>query len=438
MVTVRPFSGLRFDPARTTDLATVICPPYDVISPAEQQELYQRSPYNIVRLELGLEQVGDDEQHSRYTRAAETLAEWRREAVLTPEPKPSLYLHLERFSVGRERRERRDLIANVRLADWAEGQVLPHERTMALPKADRLKLLQATATQVSPVWSLYAGRSEAVGQAWRRAQERPPEQRFIDGEGREHQLWVLDDEALVSAIASDFQARKLYIADGHHRYETALHYRNQRREAAGGADADAPYEFLLMYLTEADDPGLVVLPTHRLLHGGQKVEQDALEEKLSATLRLEYFPVSPGSPSDGATTLTYEMERSSELHTMGMYGPETEFATLLSPRSEQAVQDALPAGASPALRALDVAIMHTLIIQPLLESTQPGPTISYTRDAVAACRAVQKGEAQLALFLRPTPVRQVLAVAEAGERMPEKSTYFYPKPPTGLVLYPLG
>jgi uncharacterized protein (DUF1015 family) len=438
MVDVRPFRGLRFDPSRAPNLSDVLCPPYDVISPAEQRRLYARHPHNVVRLELGLEQPGDDAQQNRYTRAANTLAEWQAQGVLLREPLPAVYLHQERFTYAGKSHERRDLLASVRLSDWSEGQVLPHEKTMSGPKEDRFRLLCATATQLSPVFALYSEPSRAVAEAWARASQGPELNAFIDDEGHEHRLWALTDERLLSALAADFSGRKLYIADGHHRYETALRYRDLRREESPGLGADAPFERVLMLLTAADDPGLLVLPTHRVVHGGPPLDQAAVEQRLSPSLHLDYYPVSRNMPVEATATVLREMERSAARFVFGMYGPDPGLFTVLTPREEERAQDALPVEASSALKQLDVVVLHALVVWPLVGKQDEHEHLTYTRDVNEAFRLVGEGQARLALFLNATRVEQIIAVAEAGDRMPEKSTYFYPKPPTGMVLYPLA
>ena len=434
MVDIRPFRGVRFNPRHVPDLAQVVCPPYDVISPSEQADLYARSPHNLVRLELGRDEPGDDEQRNRYTRAAATLDEWVCQGVLVVEPQPALYLHHERFRVGDQTYQRRDLIARLRLAEWAEGQVLPHERTMDQPKADRLRLLQETATQLSPVWALYQGPSPALEQAWAEAERQPPVQAFTDHEGRHHRLWAVTDEAMLTAVADDFRDRRLYIADGHHRYETALHYRRQRREAAGSIDPTAPYEFVMALVTSASDPGLVVLPTHRLVHGGAIPSTHTIEQALAAHFALDRKAL-PADEVAATRVIQGVMDRAAGAHVFALYVAGVDQLMLLSLRESVDLAAVLSQSASPAWRELDVVILHRLVIKPLFEAH--GARLSYTRDAAEAVHAIRGGQAQAALFLRATPVSQVLAVADAGERMPEKSTFFYPKPPTGLVLYQL-
>ncbi len=439
MVALRPFKGLRYNPRRVGGLENVICPPYDVISPSEQRALYDRSPYNLVRVELGLDQPGDDERDNRYTRAAAILAAWRSEGALMLEPAPALYLHQASFSLHGQSFTRRDLLVAVMLEPWERGVVLPHERTMAQPKEDRLRLLRATATQVSPVWTLYRGTSAALAETWNIVQARPPQQQFRADNGVEHRLWSVTDPRLHRRIQQEFADRRLYIADGHHRYETALAYQRERHEVEGEG-VSGPYDAVFSVITSAEDPGLRVLPIHRLLRGVGPEPEAALRAVLDGAATLE------------AVALPGDVERAraavEDLAAQLGQGPGQRFCALVA-GGQRAIQirvvdpsRALASkaeGHSAAWRALDVAVLHALIVEPLLRraGVRLEDSVRFTHAAAEALDAVRRGEAELALLVAPTRVEQVLAVADARDRMPQKSTFFVPKPPSGLVLYPL-
>lgn len=430
MVDVRPFRGLRFDPQRIGDLSRVVCPPYDVISPAERRELLALSPYNIVRVELPADQTPE-----AYDEAARTLAQWRAEGVLTTETVACFYLYEVRFPSEGRTAVRRSLVAAVRLDPWEAGQVLPHERTLAGPKEDRLRLLRATRANISPVWLLHHGGIEPLAVAWAWAEQHAPLAAFALADGTEHRLWALADPELTAAIQAAFSEQRLVVADGHHRYETALRYRDELA-AAGPLDADHPAQFVMAHLSPEDDPGLVVFPTHRLVRDLGALDQAELEVELGADWHAEYFDVRSDTPAEQIRALLELLRaRGAARPAIGLYGPDPTIFAILTPRDERLLEVRAP-DRSPAWRALDVALLDVGLLEPLLaqRGAERERAVAYERDPLAAVRAVREGAYQMALFLNPTRPEQVVAVAEAGDRMPEKSTYFYPKPPTGLVI----
>ena len=266
MADVRPLRGIRYNDEVVSDLAQVVTPPYDVISKEAQAKYYARNPYNVIRLEFGAEQVGDNTLNNRYTRAAAALAEWRLQAVLRQDALPGYYLYQQVFSQNGQQYTRTSLLARVRLEPWSSKVVLPHEHTMSKPKDDRLKLLRACATNLSPIMSLYddpQGRIRRLLGAY----ADKAEVRMTDEVGEGHRLQHITDPAQIDLIQNFFAERQLYIADGHHRYETALNYREEIREQRRQLHVDDAVQFVLMALVDVDDPGLLVLPTHRLLSG---------------------------------------------------------------------------------------------------------------------------------------------------------------------------
>ncbi|SRR5579875_218858 len=439
MADVRPLPGIRYAPE--VDLAEVVTPPYDVISPEAQGRYYERSPQNIIRLELGVEQPDDDVLDNRYTRAARTFAEWRWQGVLQQDA-PSLYLYEQRFTVLGSKRRRLSLLARVRIEPWEAGVVLPHERTLSKPKDDRLKLTRATAATLSPIMALYDDSKGALAKSFAIVRRRKPPIAFTDEAGEEHRLWAIRDTEQFATVGRFFADRQLYIADGHHRYETALAYRNEIREMRRGLDADDAPNFTLMALSAIEDPGLVVLPTHRIVRGLDMERLANMGDELGV-----YFSVEPLETLETQTILAALTAASDE-------GKETAFA-LVAPdgarilRLTSAGRAAMEARVSPnvgtseAWRKLDVAILHELVLNQTLgisdEAVRSGGHVSYTRDAEQAIAAVLSGTegAQVAVLLNPTPPAAIRDVARAGDRMPQKSTYFYPKLITGLVINPL-
>ncbi len=434
MPRVLPFPGLRYDTSVVDDLSNVVCPPYDVISPEEREDLQARSPFNAVHVELPLD--GASQPGSRYERAAETLAAWRSAGALREDPRPAYYLHETRFTHRGERRARRDLIAALGVEPWGAGSVLPHEHTFAGPKADRLALMTTTHANVSPVWVLARDQPAPLAEAWQAAATRPPDAEMTI-EHEEHRLWVVDDPVSVTAIQDAFaEGGPLYIADGHHRYETALAF----KEGAGGGLPGSGST--LAIISSADDPGLVVLPTHRLLrHLPSQATMEEMEARWSNALHTEYFPVWEGGPSEQVDALRDQVEaKGGFAPTFGAYGPDVDLFTLMELRGRTPPQDAMPADRSEAWKSLDVSLLHVLVVDPILRDLDlpREHALAYTRSWHGAFDAVRSGSANVAFFLNATRVEQILAVADAGDRMPEKSTYFYPKPPTGLVIRDLN
>lgn len=425
MAEVRPFRGLRYAP--DIDPALTIAPPYDVISAAQQDALYGRSPHNIVRIEYGKAQAPDTDADNRYTRAARDLRAWRDGGVLRLDDAPALYVYRQEFTWAGRSYARHAVFTALRLEEWAKGVVRPHEHTLANPKADRMSLLRATRTQVSPVYSIV-----------RPAQGAPlPElhgETVLDCEsdGQRHVLSAVTDAAAVAAYADAVEHAGVYIADGHHRYETALAYRDEVRAAAARWTGDEPENFVLMALTAADDPGLVVLPTHRLV-SPRHVPPDA-DARIAVRFELRDLGA---MPLDRAMAALVAATAPSFL----MAGPGAGSLRLLTLRDRAGVEALMPDEQSPAWKRLDVNVLQYGILLDVFgiddAALAAGGAVSYIQDAAEARDAVAGGSAHAAFLLNATPVEQVLAVADADGRMPQKSTYFYPKLPTGLVLRPL-
>jgi uncharacterized protein (DUF1015 family) len=430
MPRVLPFAGLRYA-APASDLPRLIAPPYDVISPDEQAELQALSPHNAVYLEL----PGDapNQPASRYRRAAVRLADWCRQGVLTTDPRPAYYLSETQFEYAGAQLRRRDLVAALAVEPWATGAVRPHEHTLSGPKADRLELLRATHLNASPIWVLHRDPVPALEDAWTAAERTQPTAEFTWREER-HRLWVVDDAATVSAVHQAFAIGvPLYIADGHHRYETSLAFKSEAEARVAGAGAT------LAAVTWAEDPGLLALPTHRLLHGiDPSLTLEEVETRWADLFHSEYYPIWDGAPAEQIEALVQQLASSGQAApSIGLYGlGHLDLFGVLELRGRKVPEGALPAERSEAWKSLDVALLHTLLVDPLVGAiAQPREeALTYVRDPYQAVLAVREGRASAAFLLNPTPVNAVLAVADAHDRMPEKSTYFHPKPPAGLVM----
>jgi uncharacterized protein (DUF1015 family) len=435
MVDVQPLRGIRYDGQRVGNLSEIITPPYDVISQEDQARYYQRSPYNSIRLELGRDEAQDTTLNNRYTRAATMLAEWRVEGILREDAAPGYYCYQQVFTHASQVYTRTSLLARVRLEPWDARVILPHEHTMAKPKSDRLQLMQACATNFSPVMSLYRdprGRMRALLGAY----GANTEVRATDEAQEEHRLQPITDVEQIALIQNFFEERRLYIADGHHRYETALNYREEVRATRKILHANDAVNFVLMALIDIDDPGLLVLPTHRLI---SNLEQEALNA-LSSQQLGRFFTVREMTMGDYPPEAPLQMlaQASDAAPSFVLCTGEQSWLVSLNEQGKARMEQS---GHSAAWNNLDVAVAHTLVLEELLglnaADLTAGTHVSFTRDARQALQALKLKEAQVALLLNPTRVQQICDVAEADDRMPQKSTYFYPKLITGLVINPL-
>jgi len=423
MAEARPFHGLRY--ADHLDPALLIAPPYDVISPQQQRALYERSPHNVVRIEYPEQRPGDDEAANRYTRAAAELLAWRAAGILRADDPPAIYAYTQGFEHAGKRYERRAWFVALRLEEWDKGIVKPHERTLAAPKADRLDLLRHTRTQISPVYSIvrFQGVPPAVGRAAALMD--------FEADGQRHALSAITAEPDITTLARAIAGAGVYIADGHHRYETALAYRDEVRARSSAWTGDEPENFVLMALTPHDDPGLLVLPTHRMIRPPAWPE-NALD-------RLAWhFDVEDLGHADVQYATGLLASAGRDTPTFVAIGVTPGALHLLTLKDRAAVEHLMPPNQPPAWKRLDVNVLQYGVLQDVFGIDEPmlreSDIVTYTQDARAAASAVASGEARAAFLLNATPVSAIMAVADAGARMPQKSTYFQPKLPTGLVM----
>ncbi|MFB3817002.1 MAG: DUF1015 family protein [Candidatus Methylomirabilales bacterium] len=430
MATLATFRALRYDPARVPDLAAAVAPPYDVISP-EARERYARHPHSVVRLTLPQDDPPGPGARDRYARAGAAFAAWRAEGVLQRDPEPSLYPYEQAFEVGGRTLRRRGVLGLLRLAHYAEKQVLPHERTFARYKDDRLRLMRACPANLEAILGFYAGPGQRIAALLEAAMQAAPLAALRDADGVGHRLWRLAG-APAAELCGLLRDRPVAIADGHHRYETALNFRGER--LAGLPDAEArrrPEAFVLAHLVHAEDPGLVILPTHRLVRRAAPLA--ALRPRLARRFEVEELPAAPGE------ALAVFRRALADLQARR----RCEIAFLAAGKGGELLRlrlrDLPPEGGQPSgLARLDVAVLHALVLEGLLEIPAGDPdAISYERDEAAVLAAVEAGAAPVAFGLSAPRPDEVLALALAGQRMPQKSTFFYPKVLSGLVLHPL-
>jgi len=446
MAYITPFRALRYDPKRVTP-ASVVTQPYDKITPESQERYYAASPYNLVRLILGNRESTDHDQENVYTRASAFFRNWRREGIFLQDPQPSIYAYSQRFLVPGTTREaeRRGFIALGRVEDYSANVVFRHEQTLAKPKADRLDLLRATRAHFGQIFMLYNDTGEIDGLL---AQETPPTTEVTDEYGVLNRIWKVSDPSLIDLVRGKMRDKKLIIADGHHRYETALNYRNERRtatpqlvgaprERASAAilrteTEEAPYEMVMMTFVNMNSPGLVVLPTHRVVHGLQSFTPEAFQSVARA-----YFNVEEVDPSVDATRATAILREAGHVGTALLAATTTSVFLLHTPKA--------PASMFPGLsirqQALDVVQLHKVLLEGVLELSEESirnqQNISYVRDAGEALATVRSGKANVAFLMNPCRMEQVRDIAFAGEVLPQKSTDFFPKLLSGLTIYAL-
>jgi uncharacterized protein (DUF1015 family) len=437
MPALLPFRGLRYAASRPLALSRLIAPPYDVISAAQRDELAARSPHNAVHLILDSELPGDGPAENRYTRSAKAFAAWTAEGVLRPDPRPSLYALEQSFTAPDGRPcVRPGLTAAVRSHANGEGMVLPHEKTLAAPIRDRLELLRAVRANLSPVFGLFEDPRRDGHQALQALVQGDPAAEAHSDDGVHHRLWLVDDPATVQRFQALLVARKVFIADGHHRYTAALAFRDEVDRATAGLPGAAGHRYMLMALCSLADPGLVVYPTHRLVLGLQGLRLPGLLDGLARFFSVGTLDEDLRRPAGRAWAIAKLAEHSGKSTTFLMVSAEDGRGRILTLRDD-ADLSGLPLPEDQTVRDLDVTALHAVVFQHLLgisgEAQERQENVRYEMDAGAAVTRTLAGEVQLGFLVNPTPLWQVQAVAEAGETMPQKSTYFFPKLTTGLV-----
>lgn len=429
MADIRAFRAFRYDLGRVGALGGVIAPPYDVIDPALQQALYERSPYNVIRLILNKESPADTESDNRYTRAAATLRDWLRDDILRQDSARGLYVYHQDFEVEGRRFTRRGVLARVRLEPFGSGRIYPHEETLAGPKADRLKLFRATGMNLSPVFGLYPDADDSVMSLLDAAVGRALPLEATDHLGVVSRLWPVTDDRTVSAATGLLGPKPVFIADGHHRYETGLRYLEERRAAGEARDDEAAPNFVLMMLVGMSDPGLLILPTHRLISGLPGLTADKLAALLAPHFDVERIGM--GEAGARAAWELIEADGSQELLGFGTVADGIWQTARFRAPTEMA---RLAAAHSAAWRGLAVSVLHVLVFDHLLAGAGLGkPECKYVhllREVIEACAARR---CDVAALVPPATMGQVEQIAGNLEKMPPKSTYFYPKLLSGLV-----
>ncbi len=433
MAEIHPFRALRYDMTRVGALSDVVAPPYDVIDPALQQKLYDLSPYNAIRMELNRDEPGDSPD-ARYDRAAAFLRDWRKDGILREDPAPALYLYHQVFEVDGQTHTRKGFFARVRLEPFGTGQIFPHEQTLSGPKADRLKLYQATGTQLSPIFGIYpdsAGEILAAVEAGLR--DRTPLE-SVDHLGVVNRLWPVADSQAHTLAQGLMTDRPIFIADGHHRYETGLAYRDALAAADQISGHDDPANFCMMMLVGMNDPGLIIQPTHRLISGFPGLTESTLAEQLAGEFDLAY----EGTGPEGARKCWEEIQLWGD-QDMLAFGTTADDGRWLTARlRSDATMDRLLPNQSADWRALGVSILHELVVKHSLKDAGNGTSsFRYVHRLDEVIDDMAAKSCDLAALVPPATMEHVESIASNLEKMPPKSTYFYPKILTGLLFNPL-
>lgn len=437
MAVIAPFRGILYNKEKVGDYSAVVAPPYDVISPEGQEKLYQHSRYNIVRLDFGKGEPSDDQSNNRYTRAAAEFKKWQENGVLIRDEMPAIYVYEQDYRLkDGTLKTRKGFMSLVRLEELDSGVILPHERTLSGPKTDRLNLTRASGANFSPIFSLYSDQEMKTNALISDGTKNQP---LIDIQGEDgvnHRLWRISDKSVISALIKEMSDKSIFIADGHHRYETALNYRNEMREKHPGYTGLEGFNYTLMYFSNMDDEGLTVFPTHRLIYGLKEFNPADFEEELNENFDTEKNAL-PDSEAARTSFMKRLQEKGKSGHSLGVYAAGWDQAAIVSLKDE-GVMDRFVPEHSRAYRRLDVTILHTLIVENILgiskEKQEKKENIEYIQDEGEGLSRVIEGKRQILFILNPTKVSEVEEVARAKDKMPQKSTYFYPKLLTGLVI----
>jgi len=440
MAEVFPFQAYRFNPARV-DLAKVLTQPYDKITPAMQERYYALASQNLIAVEKGKAYSDDTPANNVYTRAAQALKNWITQGALVRDAAPSIYIYLQDYQVPhtRERKVRKGFIALGRVEDYAGGVVFRHEQTLAGPRADRLELLRHTRAHTGQLFMLYADPQQRIDALLEQASRAPAPVEVRDEYDVVHRLWPVADAQTIECIRNEMADKKLVIADGHHRYETALAYRNECRAALGATDPNAPHEKVMMTFINMQAEGLTILPTHRVVSNLPGFSWNGFRQQLTPYFDVRSYSFS--GPQERAARYAEFREDLSNLgrerRAIGLYAGGGAFhLLLLKPNADLAV---LLPGVPGAQRQLDVVLLHRLVLEKGLgiaaQAVATEKNITYEREMDAAIAAVDRGQAQLCCLLNPVRVEQVAKIALGGEVLPQKSTDFYPKLLSGLTIY---
>ncbi len=433
MVEVCPFRGWRYDVSQVGDLSDVITPPYDVIDEKQQDDLFKKHPCNFIRLELNREEPGDPSAETKYERAANFWKHWRLDGILRQEQEDALYVYSQEFEWEGQKYVRSGFLARIRLEEFGTGNVFPHEQTLSGPKADRLKLIRATNANLSPIFGLYPDEDASVQQILDDTCLTLTPNSATDHLRVVHRVWVVTDHNVISQVKAGLRDKPVFIADGHHRYETALNHRREL-QAAGKLTGDmAAPNFVLMMFVGMQDPGLQILPTHRLVSGLPNITSAQLQKCLAAHCEVEMI-----GTGDQAARETWDLIEADGGQNVFGFGTAVDNTWLLARVTDASPMATLAADRSAAWRSLGVSLLHKLLLDELIFKQFGGqPTFQYVHRLDETTAALNAKSHQLGCLVAPATIEHVREIAAGRETMPPKSTYFYPKLLSGLVVHSL-
>lgn len=415
-----PFKGILYNPEKV-NLSTATAPPYDIVSPKYKEELYNKDPHNIIRIDFGKDQDDDNEEENRYTRAAAYLSDWLKEGILTHDTEPSFYCYEISYTLGGHEKTTRGFLGSVKIEELGSGKIHPHEMTYSKPKSDRLNILRYCNANTSPIFSLYSSKEKLASSILEQVIKQTP---FIEARDRDdfiHRLWKISDSSSIETIKKEMSDKDVFIADGHHRYETALAFKKEMREKGLNKTGDEPFNYVLMFLSNMEEEGLTLLPTHRIIELDSDIHP---KESLKQYFNIQKVSSENNTEEQARQKMFDGMK--GNIHSFGMYLTNTgSYYTLTS--NESNIEVDLP----ECLIKLDVSVLHKFIFEKLLKIDH----YEYEMDPAAAVEKAVKGSFEAVFFLNDTKIHELKEVALAGHRMPPKSTYFYPKLLTGMVLY---
>ena len=435
MATILPFKGLRYNSEKIKDISKVITPPYDVISKKERDDYYQLHPDNIIRLILSKELPGDDQSSNKYTRSAESFETWRKEEILKEEAEPAIYIYAQEFTLSGKKYIRRGFISLVKLEDFQTGEIYPHEHTLAKPKEDRMNLMKACDANLSQVFTFFEDEDATISSFLHKVSEGDPNIDFTDIYGVKNSLWAIKDKAVIEALITQMKDRALFIADGHHRYETALFYRDlvNGTKKEQNSNGDSPADYIMMMCVSMEDPGLVILPTHRLARNVKDLDPEKIKSSLN-----EVFDISDMGSDCDADMLTQKLSEDSHKHKIAMYIGEGDKKFYILTLRDENLLDQILTGEYVEWKSIDTGILHGVIFDRALgiqaKNISKSENVKYNQGVEDSVTRVNEGEYQIAFFLNPTKIGQIKEIATKRHKMPPKATYFYPKLMTGMVV----
>jgi uncharacterized protein (DUF1015 family) len=437
MAEIRPFRGIRYNQRVIPDLAGVLSPPYDIISAHQQNDLYQSSEYNFVRIEYNRETPQDTAQDNRYTRAKTNIENWLRQNILKIDFKPALYIHEHHFTCQGKRYHRQNIIACVKLEEWDTKIIRPHENIIPRAKSDRMSMLYTCQANTSPVLAMYQDPEKIIANLIKSQEKKKPVINFEDPWGDRHKMWAMTRSEDIQSLQGEIAKQPLYIADGHHRYDSALTYRRERMAQTVSFTGEEGFNFVMTSLIDFADPGLVILPTHRLVSEVPEAFQSGLKSQLQKYFEIEEIPLNDPDLWKKVDSLLTGMKPDMRQVRLAMFGPDVDRLSILTLRDFSTINQLMPASHEEVYKKLDVSLVDHIILEKLLayDKEKENLVLDYTHDRFEAVERVKNQEFDLAFILNPVGPEIIKNIADIGDRMPRTSTYFYPKSPAGLVFY---